>query len=362
MRILVVSLMYPLPTNIARGTFVSDNVELLRAEGHEVKVINPLPRMLKYQETRRSTLTGVAKAPVKFQHGEVDVFAPRFWGLPGHPYPSITIGSMKRMTKKASLWLNDWQPHIIICHTIWPVAELASRLAKQMQIPWVAVVHGHDFDVGLQDSNIAAHISRLAKQADQVVTVSQRLADIALREQIDNCSVIRCHTAVADEWLTEPKNWRGRWRKEKLDILFPADPRRPEKNHYLALQTGEVLENRGWIIGITTLRQQPRTIVWDRMLVANVTLITSLRESGPLVARESLACGTPVVSVDVGDIKDYLPEFCFVEDYNPVKLADAIELALQHDWQKKFDMPEVYSFYHVSNQWQALLSNLVEQT
>ena len=60
MRILVVSLMYPLPTNVARGTFVSDNVELFRSCGHEVKVVNPLPRMLKYQETRRSTLTGVA--------------------------------------------------------------------------------------------------------------------------------------------------------------------------------------------------------------------------------------------------------------------------------------------------------------
>ena len=362
MRILVVSLMYPLPTNVSRGTFVSDNVELLRTQGHEVKVVNPLPRMLKYQESRRSTLTGVAKAPVKFQHGEVDVLAPRFWGLPGHPYPSITIGSMKRMTKKVSNWLADWQPQIIICHTIWPAAELAGRLAKQLSIPWIAVVHGHDFDVGLQDSNTGHHISRLAKQANQIVTVSQRLADIAKREQISNHSVIRCHTAVEDEWLTEPKNWRGRWRKEKLDILFPADPRRPEKNHYLALQTGEELESRGWIVGITTLRQQPRTIVWDRMLVANVTLITSLRESGPLVARESLACGTPVVSVNVGDVKDYLQDFCLVDDYDPVKLADAIELTLQQDWQKKFDMPDNYSLDYVSSQWQELLSNHVAQT
>ena len=41
MRILVVSTLYPLPGNVARGTFVSDQVQLLRKMGHEVKVINP---------------------------------------------------------------------------------------------------------------------------------------------------------------------------------------------------------------------------------------------------------------------------------------------------------------------------------
>ena len=74
------------------------------------------------------------------------------------------------------------------------------------------------------------------------------------------------------------KNWRGRWRKDQIDIYF-ADPRRPEKSLF-GLQTGEELERRGWKVGITTLRQQPRSIVWDRMLVADLTLITSKRESG----------------------------------------------------------------------------------
>ena len=105
-----------------------------------------------------------------------------------------------------------------------------------------------------------------------------------------------------DEWARPMKKWKGRWRREAIDILFPADPRRPEKNHYLALQTGEILEQRGWIVGMTTLKQQPRSIVWDRMIVADVTLITSHRESGPLVARESILCGTPVVSTNVGDV------------------------------------------------------------
>ena len=66
------------------------------------------------------------------------------------------------------------------------------------------------------------------------------------------------------------------------------------------------METRGWKIGITTLRKQPRTIVWDRMLTADVTLITSKRESGPLVAKEAIACGCPVVAVDVGDMAEWM--------------------------------------------------------
>ncbi len=360
MRILVVSLLYPIPTNVARGTFVSDNVELLRSCGHEIKVVNPLPRMLKYQETRRSTLTGVAKAPIHFDHGGVAVFAPRFWGLPGNPYPSITLRSMRKLAKKTTTWLGDWRPDVIVCHTIWPVAELASRLARQWKVPWLSVVHGHDFDVGLDNPNTNDQILRLAKDSSQLISVSPRLDDIAQSHGVQKHAVVRCPTAVEDEWLTAPKGWRGRWRKDKLDILFPADPRRPEKNHYLALQAGEELETRGWVVGITTLRQQPRSIVWDRMLVADATIITSTRESGPLVARESLACGTPVVSVKVGDVAEYLPDFCVVENYDAVELADAIEQSLQNDWHNGFSTPEHYSFDYIKNQWQSVLANLVE--
>ncbi len=360
MRILITTLLYPLPTNVARGTFVSDHVELLKSAGHDVRVVNPLPRMLKYQESSRSTLTGVAKASKKFTHGQTQVYAPRFWGLPGHPYPSITIVSMKRIVKKVLRWLDDWQPEIIISHTLWPVGELANRLSKKLLIPWVGIVHGHDFDIGLNDANTAKQIIRLTNQCNHLVTVSDRLADIAKRVKAKHYSVICCHNSVEQEWLKKPKNWRGRWRKDKLDILFPSDPRRREKNHYLALLTGEELEKRGWIVGLTTLKQQPRSIVWDRMLVADLTLITSNRESGPLVARESLLCGTPVVSVNVGEVKQYLPDNCVVDKYDSIKLADACESALREDWSKGFSLPQKYTFEHVKNQWTSLLSSLLE--
>ena len=194
--------------------------------------------------------------------------------------------------------------------------------------------------------------------------MSNRLKDIAISNNFaeEDCSVIPCHVSVENEWLKGIKNWRGRWRKDKLEILFPGDARRPEKNHYLALKTGEELERRGWVVGITTLNQQPRSIVWDRMLVASVTLITSKRESGPLVARESIACGTPVVAVDVGDLSEWLPSKFISQEYDELQLADAVENAIAADWKKdKIELPERFSIKHCQDSWDSLLNRLVKQ-
>ena len=359
MRVLVTSLLFPIPTNVSRGTFVSDHVELLKDNGHDVRVVNPLPRMFQYQEFSRSTHTGVARAPKTFKHGEIKVFSPRFWGLPGHPLPILTSTSIKGSIGKIERWLEEWRPDVIICHTLWPVAELANKLSKRWKVPWVAVVHGHDFDVGINDKNISKSIRKLAKLPNHLVTVSKRLDGISSRVRGHSHSMIPCHSAVEAEWQKPMKSIGGRWRKDSLDILFPSDPRRPEKNHLLALQTGEELERRGWIIGMTTLRQQPRSIVWDRMLVADLTLITSKRESGPLVARESIQCGTPVVSVDVGDVAEYLPEFCISSSYDAIQLADTCEAALKNDWNEGFELPDRFTPQKVAQQWETLLESLV---
>ena len=71
MRILVVSRLYPLPENPGRGIFVQDHVHLLKSLGHEVEVLHVLPRMFKFQESRRSTMEGVSTAPKSYEiHGQ----------------------------------------------------------------------------------------------------------------------------------------------------------------------------------------------------------------------------------------------------------------------------------------------------
>lgn len=335
MKILLVTRLFPLPENVARGTFVSDHVELLSSLGHEVRVLNILPRMLRINEARRSTMEGVAKAPRSFQHGEFNVEVKRHFEFPD--FPSLTAFSASRSKIK-------WVPDLVICHTLWPAAYAAKSIAKKHSVPWFAVVHGHDFDVALNDHR-GLRVEALARSADRLVVVSNSLS------RFDSIT-IPCHVNVDEEWRKPMKKFSGLFRKSKIDILFPSDPRRPEKNHMLALRVGEELETRGWKVGITTLKKQPRSMVWDRMLAADVCLITSTRESGPLVAKESITCGCPVVAVDVGDMSEWMD--VYAAEVNA--LADAVEDRLENG--QDVTLPQNCTFESVRNQWNSLLESM----
>ena len=340
MRILVVSRLYPLPENPGRGIFVQDHVHLLKSLGHEVEVLHVLPRMFKFQESRRSTMEGVSTAPKSYEiHGQ-KVFTIRHFEWPN--WPGFTKLSVNRVSKK----LQMKKPDLIIAHTIWPSGILAGLLASRFKVPLVSVIHGHDIDVAYQKSWLKRHIDQIMKQSSEVIAVSHRL-------QRQNMKVIPCHVSVGTEWQRPLRKWKGDWRNDHIELLFPADPRRPEKNHLLCLKTGQELESRGWQVGLTVLQKQPRSVVWDRMLTADVTLITSTREGGPLVAKEAVWCGCPVVSVDVGDVSEWLGK---IFDATPQALADGIEEVLREG--QEVILPQNFSFDDVSQQWKNLLESL----
>ena len=340
MRILLVTRLYPLPDNPARGNFVADHVSLLRGLGHEVKVVNPLPRLFRYQESRRSTLEGVAKAPRRFVHEEIEVQVYKHLQLPN--WPSITAWRVAAVKVE----LGDWQPEVVICHTLWPAAVLAKVLAEKYTVPLVGVVHGHDFSVALHNSLLSKRIEKIALSCDRLVVVSPVIEKFSAK-------VIPCHVAVGKEWLNPLRKWRGSWRNQSINLLFPADPRRPEKNHVLCLKTGAELEKRGWQVNLTVMKKQPRSIVWDRMSTSDICMITSTRESGPLVAREAIACGCPVAAVDVGDLSSWLPDVFASE---PSALADGVESILRDG--QRITLPEKFSLQNVAGEWNELLESL----
>ena len=188
MKILLVTRLFPIPQNVARGTFVCDHAELLTSLGHEVRILNTLPRMLRMNEARRSTMEGVAKAPKQFTHGQFDVSVRRHWELPN--FPSLTASSASRIK-------SNWKPDIVICHTLWPAAYAAKSIAKKYSIPWIAVVHGYDFDVALNDHR-AKRIEDIARSADRLVVVSNSLS------RYDSVT-IPCNVNVDKVWHKQMK-------------------------------------------------------------------------------------------------------------------------------------------------------------
>ncbi|MEE0922377.1 MAG: glycosyltransferase family 4 protein [Paludibacteraceae bacterium] len=79
------------------------------------------------------------------------------------------------------------------------------------------------------------------------------------------------------------------------------------------------------------LRGFSRAEVNQWMCAANCLLMTSKTEGSPQVVKEAMACGCPIVSVDVGDVAERLSgvEGCFVvPTREPKDIAEALQKAL----------------------------------
>ncbi len=239
------------------------------------------------------------------------------------------------------------------------MAHLAAELIKQFNVKWSLTIHGYDFDVGIKSPQTKSIIS-LCSSADQLVIVTKSHEGLAKDMGLKSDPiVIPCHAEVGSEWEQSMRKPHRRWRRSKLEILFPADPRRPEKRHLLAVRACAELEERGWVVNFGTLKQVPRELVWDRMVSCDLALITSERETGPLVARESILCGLPVAGVDVGDLASWLPARCISTSDTPSAIADAMERVLEGEVDD-FTVPKYYLPEQVGLQLEKLFTLLQE--
>jgi glycosyltransferase involved in cell wall biosynthesis len=84
-------------------------------------------------------------------------------------------------------------------------------------------------------------------------------------------------------------------------------------------------------VELLELKGYSREEVTLLMCAADAFLMTSFTEGSPQVIKEAMVCGCPIVSVDVGDVKDRTEgvEGCFVsKTREPNELADLLGKAL----------------------------------
>ena len=122
---------------------------------------------------------------------------------------------------------------------------------------------------------------------------------------------------------------------KRRHIIFVANPKRPEKNYPLAKKAFELINYDS--VELNTVSNVDQNIIPYYINVADILLLTSLWEGSPNVIKEAMACNCPIVSTDVGDVREVISntEGCYICSYEPGDVADKIKKAL--DFSKRTD-------------------------
>lgn len=116
----------------------------------------------------------------------------------------------------------------------------------------------------------------------------------------------------------------------KYNIIFvAANPETEVKNLNLAKQAINLLDDMN--IGFYILSDISRELLPYYYSAADMMLLTSFSEGSPNVIKEAMACNCPIVSTDVGDVREIFGKLdgCFITSFNHVEVAEKIKLALE---------------------------------
>lgn len=216
--------------------------------------------------------------------------------------------------------INEYKPDLIHAH--YGLSGLCANL--QRQVPVVTTYHGSDIHSGgwiLKLSQLAMRLSAYN------IFVSTKILKLSNYKNTNAC-VQSCGldlNVIQFVPRDEARKSMGLSPYEKIG-LFSGSYDNLIKNYPLAKAAVELLEN----VRLMELKGYSRQDVNLLMNACDFQLTTSIRESGPLVVKEAMACGTPIVSVDVGDVKDIIGETegCYIAERNPKDIAEKIKLAL----------------------------------
>jgi glycosyltransferase involved in cell wall biosynthesis len=215
--------------------------------------------------------------------------------------------------------IRENQPDLVHAH--YGLCGLLAGL--QRRVPVVTTFHGSDInDPGVRSlSRIAARLSRF-----NVFVSGPMAAAVASRKPF---AVIPCGIDLEDYpevSRSEARSRRGLAQEGKY-VLFAGAFDNAVKNASLAKAAVGLLPG----VELLELKGYSRQEVALLMHAADAFLMTSDSEGSPQVIKEALACGCPIVSVDVGDVRERVKgvDGCFIaQGKTPEEIAALLESAL----------------------------------
>ena len=246
---------------------------------------------------------------------EVDYFGVVGKGIKGY----LSAFSSLRMKIKS------FKPDVIHAH--YGLSGLFANL--QRSVPVVTTYHGSDINLPkvLRLSKISMKLSAWN------IFVSQRNVDIAKPKK--NYVLLPCGVNLpnyVEEDICAVKQ-KLNWNPNKKYILFASAFDNRVKNAKLAQDSVSLVENAELI----ELKGYTREQVTALFYAVDAFLMTSFTEGSPQVVKEAMACGSPIVSVDVGDVAERIEglEGCYIAERKPQDIADKLNNVLSFNSRTK---------------------------
>lgn len=216
--------------------------------------------------------------------------------------------------------------HPDVIHAHYGLSGLLANM--QRELPVVTTYHGSD----INEKRVLPFSKMAMRLSAWNIFVSRKTMEIA-RSKNKKFSLLPCGIDLCDIQLTE-KNEAIRQMgldAEKRYVLFSGAFDNPVKNAPLAKEAVGLLHDNS--VELLELKGYSREQVNLLMCAADAFLLTSFSEGSPQVIKEAMACGCPIVSVDVGDVKERLEglEGCYVSaTYDAHELSRLLQKALSY--------------------------------
>ena len=224
--------------------------------------------------------------------------------------------------------IKECQPDIIHAH--YGLSGLFANLQRKVHV--VTTYHGSD----INDRKVLRFSKLAMKLSAWNVFVSSRTWAIAKPRK--KYSLLPCGIDLSDLQLTDKTEARQKMGLDidKKYILFAGAFDNKVKNSPLAKESASLLNDKN--VSLLELKGYSREEVTLLMCAADAFLMTSLSEGSPQVIKEAMTCGCPIVSVDVGDVKERTEEVegCHVaKTREPQELADLLCQAMAFQGKTK---------------------------
>ena len=218
--------------------------------------------------------------------------------------------------------IRSWRPDLVHAH--YGMCGLLANL--QRRVPVVTTYHGSDINL--------PNVLRLSRWAMRLsafnIFVSKKNVDLALPRPRRHFALIPCGVTLEDYPVMGKQEARRMMGLEdgRQYVLFAGAFDNTIKNAPLAQAAVDLLDGPE----LLELKGYTRAQVSALMQAVDALVMTSHSEGSPQVIKEALLCGCPIVSIDVGDVREITDgvEGCYISETNPDTIAEALRKALNY--------------------------------